>query len=94
MELKTTFYKDFSNAEYYSISNIEKVFSRIFEKSKNNYKLLTELVFVLCCKINECYQKYNYDYADYYMKLFSIADNYAINNLKDDELDYFLEWTE
>ena len=42
----------------------------------------------------EHYQKWHMKYAQVYQDLFQLADDYAIETLKDDELSYFLDQTD
>lgn len=89
----TTFYEDFSIADAFGVDAIKDTYKRSFKDWKGNYKYLTELVMVLNWKIWEHYQ-HNDDYAKLYDKLWKEADEYAVNNLKDDELSYFYETTD
>lgn len=89
----TTFYQDFSIADIFGIDAIKDTFNRAFNEWKDNYKFLTELVMVLNWKIYEHY-KSNNNYAKLYNELWSEADRYAVDNLKDNEADYFYEITD
>ena len=89
----TTFYEDFSVAEHWGSSAIKDTFKRAFKEWKNNYKYLTELVMVLNWKIWEHYE-INEPLAKLYNDLWEQADNYACNNLKGEELDYFYRTTD
>ena len=89
----STFYIDFSIADNFGISAIKDTYKRAFQEWKGDYKMLTELVMVLNWKIAEHYEKNN-EYAELYDKLFRESDEYAMNNLKDEKLDYFLETTD
>lgn len=90
----TTFYQDFSIADKFGISAIKDTFNRAFKEWKTNYKFLTELVMALNWKIWEHQEKNNMEFSILYNELWEKADNYAINNLKDDELDYFYTTTD
>lgn len=89
----TTFYMDFSLAEPFGESAIKDTLKKTIKVSKTNYKFLTELVMVLNWKINEHYQQ-NRKLATLYNQLWEEMDNYACENLKDEELSYFFETTD
>lgn len=89
----TTFYKDFSIAEKFGTQAIKDTYTRAFEDWKHDYKYLTELVMVLNWKIWEHYED-NEELAKLYNDLWEELDNYACENLKDEELEYFFRTTD
>ena len=89
----STFYEDFSIADMFGIPAIKDTFKRAFEGWKDNYKMLTELVMALNWKIWEHYET-NENVARVYNDLWEKADNYAVNNLKGAELQYFYRTTD
>ncbi len=89
----TTFDKDFAIADMFGVSAIKDTFNRAFKEWKYDYKYLTELVIVLNWRIFDYYDK-NREYAKVYDELWRIADNYAVNNLKDEELSYYYRATD
>ena len=89
----TTFYEDFSIADRFGISAIKDTFKRAFENWKDNYEYLTELVMALNWKIWEHYES-NEKVARVYSDLWEKADGYAMDNLKGEELKYFLSTTD
>ena len=89
----TTFYQDFSIAEKYGIDGIKDTYKRAFEEWKDDYKFLTELVMALNWKIFEHY-KSNKNYARLYDSLWKRTDEYAMENLKDEEAQYYYEITD
>lgn len=89
----TTFFMDFSIAERYGIDAIKETYNRAFNEWKDNYKYLTELVMVLNWKIWQWYDN-NDDFAGVYNDLWKMADGYACDNLKGEELDYFYSTTD
>lgn len=89
----TTFYEDFSIADRFGISAIKDTFKRAFENWKDNYQYLTELVMALNWKIWEHYEN-NEKVARVYSDLWEKADGYAMDNLKGEELRYFLSTTD
>ena len=90
---KTTFWEDFCIAEHFGVNAIKDTYNRAFEEWKNDYEYLTELVVVLNHKIWRYYGQ-NDVYARLYDSLWKKADAYAVNNLKGDELRYFLRVTD
>lgn len=92
-ECKTTFWEDFTIADKEGISAIKDTYKRAFSEWKDNYIYLTELVMVLNHKIWYWYDKDD-DIGHLYNDLWKQADEYAINNLKDEELSYFLMTTD
>ena len=89
----TTFYSDFSIADKFGIESVTDTFNRAFDECKADYKYLTELVLVLNWKIYEHFEK-NDDLAILYNTLWGIADEWAVNNLQGDELEYFYKTTD
>jgi len=92
-ELQTTFWSDFSIADSFGLPAVRDTFRRAFEEWKGNYKYLTELVLVLNHKIWQ-YHETRPEFASLYQSLWEQADRYAAENLKDDELGYFLDTTD
>lgn len=89
----TTFYQDFSIADNFGINAIKDTFKRTFNEWKDDYKFLTELVMVLNWKIFEHYES-NESVARVYDLLWKQADEYAMENLKDEEAKYYYEITD
>ncbi len=89
-EVFTTFWDDFSIADSFGISAIRDTYKRAFEEWKWNYKYLTELVMVLNWKIWYWY-KMDEKIAQCYNDLWLECDEYAYDNLKGEEFDYFIK---
>ena len=92
-EAKTTFWEDFTIADRFGIDAVKDTFKRAMDEWKDNYVYLTELVLVLNHKIWQYYTEYP-ALADVYNELWQEADDYALENLKDEELDYFYATTD
>ena len=92
-ELQTTFWDDFSIADLFGLSAIQDTFNRAFKEWQEDYKFLTELVMVLNHKIWQYHEK-KPEFATLYNTLYREADQYAMENLKDEELSYFLDVTD
>ena len=94
-ELTTTFWQDFSIADRFGVQAIRDTFNRAFEEWKTNYVYLTELVIVLNWKIWAWYRKNgNCEQSWLYNELCEKADEYAMENLKGEELDFFIRVTD
>lgn len=93
-ETKTTFWDDFSIADRFGTDAVKDTFERAFEEWKSNTEYLTELVMVLNWKLWQHYEFGHETLARLYDKLWKKADRYAVSNLKDDDLSYFLETTD
>lgn len=88
-ELQTTFWEDFSIADRFGLAAIKDTYKRAFNEWKNDHKYLTELILVLNHKIWQYYER-RPEVATLYNTLWENTDQYAKDNLKDDELSYFL----
>lgn len=89
----TTFYQDFSIADKFGLDAIQDTYNRAFKEWQSDYKYLTELVMALNWKIAEHYEHDN-DKAKLYNDLWQQADQYATDNLKGKELEYFYKTTD
>ena len=92
-KMQTTFTTDFAIAEAFGANAIKDTFNRAFNEWKGNYVYLTELVIVLNWKIWQWYGR-NEEFATLYNDCWENADEYAVNNLKGDELSYFYRTTD
>lgn len=86
----TTFWEDFSIADKFGVEAIRDTYKRAFEEWHTDYKMFTELVMVLNHKIWQHHTS-NEQVAVIYDSLYSIAVNWAYENLKDDALSYFIK---
>lgn len=92
-ETKTTFWEDFSIADAFGIPAIKDTFNRAFSEWKHNYEYITELCMVMSWKSCAWYDKDNQKselYANYYHEV----DNWCLDNLKGDELTYYIKTTD
>lgn len=92
-EVQTTFWEDFTIADAFGLTAIQDTFNRAFREWKEDYEYLTELVLVLNHKIWQ-HNETKPEVATLYNTLWEQAGQYAVENLKDDELSYFLEVTD
>ena len=91
---KTTFWQDFSIADNFGADAVKDTFNRAFNEWKTDHVYLTELVLVLNHKIWQHYQHNNEELARLYNDLWAMADRWACENLKGEELSYFYEVTD
>ena len=89
----TTFWEDFSIADNFGFAAVCDTYNRAFQEWKHDYKYLTELVMVLNWKIWQ-HHEHNKLLAELYYSLWEGTDNCAVNNLKGDELSYFIQTTD
>ena len=89
----TTFYEDFSIADMFGASAVKDTYKRAFREWRSDHKYLTELIMVLNWKIFEHYET-NDGLEQLYDTLFREADEWACENLKGDELTYYIETTD
>ena len=90
---KTTFYTDFSMAVKFGLSAIQNTYTRAFAEWKTNYMYITELAMVLNWKCWRWFQV-NDDYSRLYTALFWQLDGWIMDNLKGEELDYYIRITD
>lgn len=90
----TTFFEDFSIADNYGLNAIKDTYKRALESAKAlGYKYLTELVMILNWKAWE-HAEHDKEKSELYISLYEEADTYALDNLKGEELSYFLDTTD
>ena len=88
----TTFYEDLSIADMFGIDAIKDTFKRVFVEWKDNYKYITEFIMALNWKCWE--HQYHEVYGQLYIELYRAADEWAMENLKGEELQYYLRTTD
>ena len=93
-KMTTTFPMDFSIADKFGCEAVKNTYKRAFKEWNNNYVYLTELVITLNQKIWEHHGLGNTELAEVYNDLWEEADDYAMENLKGDELKFFLSITD
>lgn len=91
---KTTFYMDFSIADGFGVDAIKDTYKRSFDDWKSDVVYFTELVMVLNWKCWEHHGKDNDVYTALYSDLYYQAREYALDNFKDEDIEYFLETTD
>ena len=92
-----TFYEDLSIAEMFGLDAVKETYDEIMKSWSKEYKALTEFVMALNWKTWEHADKEgrcSSKICELYINLFEEAQNYAYENLKGDELKYFMEVTD
>ena len=92
-ELKTTFWEDFTIADAFGVDAIKDTFKRAFNEWKTNIEYVTELAMVMSWKSCSYYEK-NDEYMVLYSNLYHEVDSWCMDNLKDDDLVYYLQTTD
>lgn len=93
-DVNYTFYSDFTIADYFGVDAVHDTYKNTFESWKSNVEALTELVVVLNHKIFEHHHKNNSGLMAAYDTLWKKADEYCMNTLSDEDLDYYLKYTD
>lgn len=89
--VSTTFCQDFTIADMFGLDAIKDTYNRAFREWKSDYKYLTELVMVLNHKIWEHYEKGNDKYAELYNNIWMETHDWAYDNLKGEELKFYID---
>lgn len=90
---KTTFWSDFTIADAFGIKAIKDTYNRAFNEWNSNVEYITELCLILNWKIWYWNEK-NETIARAYDDLWKECDAWCMENLKDDDLSYFLRTTD
>ncbi len=93
-EFTTTFWQDFRIADAFGISAVKDTYKRAFKEWKDDYRYLTDLVMVLNHSCWFWYERGNEELSKLYSDLFYETQDYAYENLKGEELDYFFRITD
>lgn len=94
LTIQTTFWDDFSIADRFGVKAVNDTYKRGFVYAKADYKYLTEFIIVLNHKIWQLHGQGRMELAKAYDKLWRLADEYAMENLKGDELTYYINTTD
>ena len=92
-ELKTTFWEDFTIADSFGEDAIKDTFKRAFNEWKNNVEYVTELAMVMSWKSCSYFGK-NDELMVLYSNLYHEVDEWCMDNLKDDDLVYYIQTTD
>ena len=89
----TTFYMDFSIADSFGLDAVKGTYNRAFKHWKKNVQYVTELCMVLNWKSWE-HNGRNDALTRLYVDLFYKLRDWCFENLKGDDLDYFINTTD
>lgn len=89
----TTFWDDFTIADAFGMDAVLDTYKRAFREWKDKCSYLTELVMVLNHKRWQWFEVDD-SLANLYNDLFEKTDEYAMENLKCEELTYYLRTTD
>lgn len=93
-ETKTTFFQDFTIAEHFGEGAIRETYRDCFGQWKDNVEYVTELAMMLNWKIWEHYDNGNEKLARLYDELWKKADLWCMDNLKGEDLNYYIRTTD
>jgi hypothetical protein len=93
---ENTFAMDFTIADVFGAHAVKDTYNRAFKEWKSDYKMLTALVVALNHKIWEHYEATprRQELVELYDNLWRQAEDYALTNLKGEELDYYYAITD
>lgn len=89
----TTFWSDFTIADAFGASAVKDTYNRAFNDWKNNTEYITELALILNWKI-WYWQDKNEALARLYDRLWREVDQWCMDNLTGDDLQYYLQTTD
>lgn len=89
----STFYEDFSIADRFGADAVKDTYKRCMEAWKTDVKMLTELCMALNWKLWR-WHGHNESLARVYNDIYWDCNNYAVENLKEDDLLYFYRTTD
>ena len=92
-EMQTTFFMDFRIAEEFGIDAVKDTFENAFKNWKTNYIYLTELAIVMSNNSIAHYAT-NKELSEVYTNLYYRVDQYCMDNLKNDALEFYLRTTD
>ena len=90
----TTFWQDFSIADVFGKDAVQDTYNRAFSEWKHDYKYITELVMVLNWKCWQHYATKTIELSELYGNLYYKLDEWALDNLYGDELQYYIHTTD
>ena len=93
-DFKTTFWQDFSIADRFGTEAVKDTYRRAFSEWKDDVEYVTELVMVLNWKCWEHYEAGRMELSELYSELYYEADGWCLDNLKGEDLQYFLRTTD
>ena len=93
-KFESTFWMDFTIADHFGLDAVRDTYKRASEEWKHDYKMITELVIVLNWKCWAHYEEERTEMSKLYSDLYYELDSWCLDNLKDAELEYYIETTD
>lgn len=93
-ERETTFRNDFTIADHFGTDAIKDTYKRAFKEWRNDLMYVTELVVVLNWKIRQHHEGHHNKMAQLYQDLRESTHERCLKNLKDKDLQYYLDKTD
>lgn len=90
----TTFWDDFAIADRFGFEAVKDTYKRVFKEWRRNYKYLTELVLVLNHRCWMHYENGKMELSRLYADLYNEASDWAGENLKEEEYQYYFQITD
>lgn len=92
-QMQTTFFMDFRIAEEGGIDAVRDTFNNAFRSWKHDHVYLTELAIVMSNNSIAHYDT-NKELSMLYTELYHKVDEYCMNNLKGEELSFYIRVTD
>lgn len=93
-EFKTTFWMDFSIADRFGKEAVQDTFDRAFKEWRSDVEYVTELAIVTNWKCWEHWEKGDSSLGVLYHDLYYKVRDWCLDNLKGDDLRYYLTTTD
>lgn len=90
----STFWSDFEIADAFGINAIKDTYKRASEEWKTDYKMITELSMVLNHRCWLYYELDNYHLSSLYANMYYEIDDWCLEHLKGQELEYYIKTTD
>lgn len=91
--MQSTFFMDFHIAEEFGVDAVKETFENAFKSWKYNHVYLTELAIVMSNNSIAHYDT-NKELSKVYAQLYYRVDQYCMDNLKNDALEFYLRTTD
>ena len=93
-KFKTTFWSDFTIADAFGVAAIKDTFKRMFNEWRDDVEYLAELAIVTNWKCWKHYEAGNEEVSRLYNDLYYEVRDWAYDNLKGDDLEYYWRMTD
>ena len=93
-EMKTTFMQDFAIADAFGKRAVLDTYKRAFDEWKHDTEYVTELALVMNWRCWSHYEKGNEEMSRLYSDLYYETRDWCLDNLKGDDLAYYIRTTD